>query len=307
MNTLAPLALQAINLLLIPLLLTGLIRKVKALLQNRPGPPFLQPWHDLAKLLRKAETISATASWLFYIAPIAGLALAAGAAVLVPWAGALLPASCAPATNFVLVLYLLALGKFLTMLAALDTGSAFGGLGASRDAAISVMVEPTLVLALGALALGTGSANLWAIAMQPLSPWLAACASAALMLAALAELSRLPIDDPTTHLELTMIHEAMILEYSGARLATLEYTAALRGCIYLGLAAQTLMHLWPSYSALPLFVQYALGLCALAAVGVAVAVAEGFLVKLNWRKVPNFLGYAAFFGLLAALIAVARV
>ncbi len=307
MNTLLMLCCLALNLLVVPLLLAGLIRKVKALMQSRPGPPLLQPWHDLAKLLRKGQTISATASWLFSLAPYAGLALAAGAAVLAPWTGALLPQDYAPATSFILVLYMLALGKFLTLLAALDTGSAFGGLGASRDALVGVMVEPALVLALGALALGAGSTSLLTIFTHPLSPWLTACAGLALMLAALAELARMPVDDPTTHLELTMIHEAMILEYSGARLAAIEYTAALRSCIYFGLAAQALLLLIPGYHDWPLVGRYTLGLLALAAAGIVVAVAEGVIVKMSWRKVPNFLGYAAFLGLLAALAAVVRV
>jgi formate hydrogenlyase subunit 4 len=297
---------QLVNILVVPLLLLGVIRKVKALMQNRIGASILQPFYDLAKLLRKSETISKTASWVFIWTPQVGLAVAVIAAVLVPWSSVILPLGWASATNFLLVIYLLALGKFLTMLAAIDTGSAFGGLGASREATISMLVEPTLVIGIGALALGAGSTNLLTIYGAQTSPFIAILVGAALVLAALAELSRMPVDDPTTHLELTMVHEAMILEYSGRSLAIIEYATALRTCIFLGLAAQTLFHVWPSYQALPMLLRYPIGLAGLMALGAAVAIAEGVLVRLKWRSVPNFLAFAAVMSLLAALIAAAQ-
>ncbi len=307
MNTLLLFIFHTVNLLVVPLLLVGLIRKFKALMQNRTGAPVLQPFYDLAKLLRKSQTVSKTASWVFTLAPIVGLAIALMAAVLVPWSSALLNPECAPWTNFLLVLYLLALGKFLTLLAAIDTGSAFGGLGASREATISMLVEPTLIMGLGALALGAKSTNLLTIYAGPINPFIAVLVGLALIIAALAELSRMPVDDPTTHLELTMVHEAMILEYSGRSLAIIEYAVALRTCIFLGLAVQTLLHIWPEYYALSLFPRYLIGLGALSILGIAVAIAEGVLVKLKWRSVPNFLAYAAILSLLAALVAAAQI
>ena len=299
-------AIQLVNILILPLLLLGIIRKAKALMQNRIGAPILQPFYDLAKLLRKSEKISETASWVFVWSPRVGLAIATIAAVLVPWSSAILPLGWAPATNFLLVIYLLALGKFLTMLAAIDTGSAFGGLGASREATISMLVEPTLVIGIGALALGAGSTDLLTIYAAQTSPFISVLVGSALVLAALAELSRMPVDDPTTHLELTMVHEAMILEYSGRSLAIIEYATALRTCIFLGLAAQTLLHAWPSYQALPMLLRYPIGLAGLMALGAAVAIAEAVLVRLKWRSVPNFLAFAAVMSLLAALIAAAQ-
>jgi len=296
-----------INLLIFPLFLVGIIRKVKALMQNRKGAPVLQPFYDLSKLLRKTETISGSASWVFVWSPRVGLAVALITAVLVPWAGTLLTPNWVPATNFLLVIYLLALGKFLTMLAAIDTGSAFGGLGASREATISMLVEPTLVIGIAALALGAGSTNLLTIYAAPMSPLVAILVGSALVVAALAELSRMPVDDPTTHLELTMVHEAMILEYSGRGLAMIEYAVALRTCIFLGLAAQTLLHAWPAYTALPVTFRYGISILSLIALGKAVAVAEGIFVKLKWRSVPNFLAFAAVMSLLAALIAAAQI
>jgi len=297
--------LTALNLLLVPLLLTGVIRKVKALMQTRIGAPILQPFYDFAKWLHKGETVSETASWIFIWTPRVGLAVAAIAAVLVPWAGPLLPAGWAPATNFLLVIYLLALGKFFGMLAAMDTGSAFGGLGASREATISLLVEPAMVIGLGALALGAGSTDLGAIYTHPANPIVALLVGAALVIAALAELSRMPVDDPTTHLELTMVHEAMILENSGRNLALTEYAVALRGCIYFGLAAQTLLCTWPAFSNLPLLARYSINIAALFLLGIAVAIAEGVLVKLKWRQVPSFLAAGIVISLFAALIAVA--
>lgn len=298
---------QLLSLLIIPLLLVGVIRKVKALMQNRVGASLLQPFFDIAKLLRKSETISVSASWVFRLAPVLGLAVALVVAVLVPWAGPLLPLTLAPATNFLLVLYLLSLGKFIAMLAAMDTGSAFGGLGASREATISMLVEPTLVVGFAALGLGAHSTDLLTIYGTPASGIVAGLVAAAFVLSALAELSRMPVDDPTTHLELTMVHEAMILENSGRNLALTELAVALRTCVFLGLAAQTALQVWPAHEALPLISRYALGLIALFIVGVAVAIAEGILVKLKWRKVPNLLAFATVLSLLAALMAAAQV
>jgi formate hydrogenlyase subunit 4 len=306
MSTPLLIIIHLVNIFILPLLLVGVIRKVKALMQNRVGAPLLQPFYDTAKMLRKSETISNSASWVFIWTPRIGLAVAVIAAVLVPWAGTLLPYSWAPATNFLLVLYLLSLGKFFTMLAAVDTGSAFGGLGASREATISMLVEPTMVIGIAALSLGAGSTNLLSIYGTYMSPFVAVLVGAALVMAALAELSRMPVDDPTTHLELTMVHEAMILEYSGRSLAIVEYASALRTCIFLGLAAQTLLHAWPHSHALPVAVHYPVSLLCVMAMGAAVAVAEGVLVKLKWRSVPNFLSFAAAMSLLAALIAAAQ-
>src|SRR5207302_1998027 len=236
---------QLVNLTVVPLLLVGVVRKVKAALQNRRGAPVLQPFYDIAKWLGKGETISDTTSWVFVWAPRLGLAVALVAALLVPWSGA--PPAGAGAANFLLVVYLLALGKFFSMLAAMDAGSAFGGLGASREATISLLAEPILVLGLGSLAVHAGSTDLPAIYGSPVGALLAGLVGAALVVASLAELSRMPVDDPTTHLELTMVHEALILENSGRSLALTELAVALRTCVFLGLPAQTLLRIWPGY------------------------------------------------------------
>jgi formate hydrogenlyase subunit 4 len=300
------LALHLMNVTIVPLLLVGVVRKLKARMQNRVGSPVLQPFYDTAKLLRKGETISRTASAVFVWAPRVSLAVALLVALLVPWSGAALPAGWSHASDFLLLVYLLALGKFAVMLAAMDTGSAFGGLGASREATISVLVEPTLLIGLGALAMGAQSTELAVIFSSPASPFVAVLVGAALVIVALAELSRMPVDDPTTHLELTMVHEALILENSGRNLALTELAVGLRSCIFFGLAVQTLLHAWPPYVQLPLLARYEIGLAGLFGAGALVAVAEGILVKLYWRRVPNFIAFGTALSLLAALVAAAR-
>lgn len=298
--------LHAVNLIVVPLMLTGAVRKVKAAMQMRVGSPILQPFLDVAKLLRKGETISETASWVFVWAPRISLAIAAVAAVLVPWAGPSLPEGWSGASNFLLVLYLLAVSRFASLLAALDTGSAFGGLGASREATISTLVEPTLVIGLASIAVSTGSTDLQAMLAHPSAPLVAILAGIALLLASLAELSRMPVDDPTTHLELTMVHEAMVLENSGTNLAFVEYAAALRMCIFFGLSIQMLLHAWAGFAELSQPLQYALSISCLFVGGALVAMGEGVAVKLRWRSVPNFLAFAAASSFLAALIAVTQ-
>jgi formate hydrogenlyase subunit 4 len=297
------LAASVVNVTLVPLLLVGVLRKLKAALQTRSGAPVWQPFFDLAKLLGKGETVSETASWVFLWTPRMGLAVALVAALLAPWSGA--PPPLGPYSDLILLVYLLALGKFFTVLAAMDTGSAFGGLGASREVTISLMAEPIVVLGLGSLAVQAGSANLAVIYSSPVPPLLAGLVGAALVVAALAELSRMPVDDPTTHLELTMVHEALILENSGRNLALVELGVMLRTCLFLGLAAQTLLRTWPGYLRLDPGSQYALGLIALFAGAGAVALGEGVLVKLNWRRVPHFIAFGLALSLMAALVAAA--
>lgn len=304
MNALGIVLIEAINLLILPLLLVGVVRKVKAWMQMRRGAPVFQPVFDLLKSLRKSQTVSETASWVFIWAPPIALAVAVVVAATVPWAGAIEPRGWSPASNIILVLYLLALSRFLSMLAALDTGSAFGGLGASREAAVSILVEPTMVIALASVAVQSGSTELLTMLSAAGSPSVFVFAGVAFLIASLAELSRMPVDDPTTHLELTMIHEALILENSGVGLALTEYAGALRLCIYLGISAQLMLHPLLSAFASQAGLRYGLGVAALFVFGVFVAVLEGLTVRLKWRSIPNLLAYAAIAGCLAAFFAV---
>jgi formate hydrogenlyase subunit 4 len=221
----------ALPLLLAPLLL-GTINRTKALLAGRTGQPLLQPYHDLVKLLRKGAVYSRTTTWIFRAGPIVGLAAVLVVTTLVPLGGA--AAALAFPGDLILVAYLLALMRFFTVLAALDTGSSFEGMGASREVTFSALAEPTLLLSMAALAHQTGSLSLSPMyagintaAWTHAGPALAVLAGA-LLIIFLAENARIPIDDPSTHLELTMIHEVMVLDHSGPDLAFILYGSALK-------------------------------------------------------------------------------
>ena len=218
-------------LLLAPLLL-GVINRTKALVAGRTGQPLLQPYHDLLKLLRKGAVYSRTTTWIFRAGPIVGLAAVLVATTLVPLGGA--AAALAFPGDLILFAYLLALMRFFIVLAALDTGSSFEGMGASREVTFSALAEPTLLLSMAALAHQTGSlslspmyAGINAAAWTHAGPALAVLAGA-LLIIFLAENARIPIDDPTTHLELTMIHEVMVLDHGGPDLAFILYASALK-------------------------------------------------------------------------------
>ncbi len=201
----------------LPPLVPGVLRKIKAYLQNRIGASIFQPYYDIYKLLCKGETVSDTASWIFRNSSAINLSVLLLIAICVPWL------SFKPNFNgadIILVIYMFALARFFTVLAALDTGSAFGGFGASREVTLAMLVEPAIMLCLASLACTAGSTDLNVIFSysnhtMAHSSALWFMAGLGLFLASLVELSRMPVDDPTTHLELTMVHEAMILENSG--------------------------------------------------------------------------------------------
>lgn len=212
-------------------LLPGIVNKVKAFFAGRRGPPVLQLYHDLLKLASKGAVYSRTASWPFRAGPVVALASVLTALLLSPCAG---PAPVAFGGDLLLVFYLLALARFVTVVAAMDTGSSFEGMGASREVQFSAFAEPCLFIAFATLARMTGGFSLSAI-FGAVTPGLWAAHAPALLLTAvvlmivlLAENARIPVDDPNTHLELTMIHEAMILEYSGRYLALIEWGASIK-------------------------------------------------------------------------------
>jgi formate hydrogenlyase subunit 4 len=218
-------------LVLAPLLL-GVINRTKAMVAGRVGQPLLQPYHDLVKLLGKGAVYSRTTTWLFRAGPIVGLAAVLVALALLPFAGA--PAPCAFSGDIILLVYLLGLARFATVLAALDTGSSFEGMGGSREVTFSALSEPAVLLGLAAVARATGSlslspmfAGVTATTWGQAAPALALVA-AAFLIVFLAENGRIPVDDPTTHLELTMIHEVMVLDHGGPDLACILYAGALR-------------------------------------------------------------------------------
>lgn len=299
MNRSIALPIYLAHMAILPFLFAGLVRKAKARLQNRQGPPLLQPLYDFLKLLRKTETISETATWVFRTAPTVLVTTVLAVGLMIPWLGLPSPID----GDLILAIYLLALGKFAIALAALDTGSAFGGLGSSRESTVSIQAEPCLVLAFTALASRAHSSRfvdmLNASRHDTLLNVLVPLLLVALGLALLAELARMPVDDPTTHLELTMIHEALLLENSGRNLALIEYAVALKSVVLLGLLAQVALLGAVGFSP---FARYVLTLLLLMGGAIALCVAESTLVKMRWRRIPNFLSFALAASTLACVL-----
>ena len=284
----------------------GYIRWIKARLQNRRGADILQPYRHLRKLLGKGMVTPVTASWIFHLAPPVSSAATLAAATLVPVVMAAQPADALG--DLFLLTALLMLGTSMLAMAGLDTGSAFGGMGSSREMTMAALTEPTLAIAVLALALTTGSTSLGGIAQGLLrNPGSAfgpghVLAFTAFLIALLAEAGRLPVDNPATHLELTMIHEAMTLEYSGPYLALLEWTGALKLTLLITLAAN-LFFPW-GLAARALVPALFLGLVAigvkLLALATVLAVLETRVAKLRLFRVPELLAVSFTLSLLAA-------
>ena len=222
-------------------LLTGMMRQVRARMEGRQGPGVGQPWRDLRKLMRKRPVAPHGTSVVFRTAPLVLVATCLVVAAVVPFVTTATVLD--PVSDLFAVVALLTLGTVALALAGIDTGTAFGGMGASREVTIVALVEPTLLVAIFALSVPVGSTNLGAIVTstlddpaQVLSP-VSLLAAAALVVVIIAETGRLPVDNPSTHLELTMVHEAMILEYSGPDLAMVELAASMRLTLFLGLLA----------------------------------------------------------------------
>lgn len=302
----ALLAHAALMLALAPVLV-GLVRWIEARLLGRIGASPLQPWRDLIRLARKQPVIAAGASPLFAAAPAVAFAATLAAAALVP--GAVLGMTTAPSADLLALIGLLALARCAMALAALDVGTAFGGLGAAREMTFAAFAEPAMLLIAFTLALLAGTTNLDAIAMLLRTAAVGLRVSLGLALVAavtvgLAETGRLPVDNPASHLELTMIHEAMVLEYGGRPLALIEGTAALKLLIWFSLIATIFVPFGlASPSATPLVWVLALPiwLAKLGAMAVALAGLEVSIAKMRIFRVPEFLGVALLLGLLAAV------
>lgn len=275
--------------LLVAPLLQGLIKRVKAFWQGRHGPPLLQAYADLGKLARKGSVVPAPSSWVFLVTPAVVVGATLLAAALVPIVGSRSPLGFGDA---ILVVGCLALARFALALAALDTGSAFAGMGASREMAISALVEPSLLAALFALAIPAGSTDLGRLlaAAQQEAPGPARLlAFGALLIVAIAETGRIPVDNPDTHLELTMVHEGMLLEYSGRRLMLLTAAALTRQVVVLSLVI-ALVAPWGMAAPLPLAL--AIWIAKLAALGVLLACIETAYAKLRILRLPDLFASA---------------
>ena len=287
--------LHVIVLLLLPPLLLGVITKTKAWFAGRVGAPVLQPYYDLAKLMRRGLVLSTTTTWMFRAGPIVTLATVLLAGLLIPIGAA--DAPVAFAGDLILFAYLFGLARFFTTSAALDTGSAFEGMGSAREVTFACLSEPALFFALMVLAKISGSISLTSMLHAPASTLSAGVAAPlvligiGLFIVLLAETCRIPVDDPTTHLELTMIHEAMVLDHSGPLFSVILYASAVK----LFVLGTVLLHVivpfefgraWLDW---PLYVVEILGLAAV------IGVVESIMARLQMRHVPYLLVGAMLF------------
>lgn len=280
----------------------GVASRTRSLLTGRRGPPALQLYADLARLLRKGAIYSRTTTAVFRTAPLVGVAGCVVAALLLPLDGR--GALFSFRGDLVLFAGLLALGRFMLILAGMDTGSSFEGMGASRDATVAVFAEPALFLCFIALSLATGSTSLGGMLGEPLAAgWSVTAPSLALVAMSLfvlllAECSRVPVDDPATHLELTMIHEAVVLDHSGPDLAFILYAAALK----LALLGTLVMGVLVPRGGLSGPAGTAVLAAGLLVVGVAVGVVETVMARLRLDRVPQLLVAVAALAALAGTL-----
>jgi formate hydrogenlyase subunit 4 len=289
-------------------LLTGVIRKVKARLTRHRGASIFQPYRDLRRLLRKEVVLAHNASWLFRVAPYLIFATTWVAASLVPtFATGLL---FGWAADLIVVTALLGSARFFMALAGLDVGTSFGGIGSSREVMIASLAEPAMLMIVFTVALVAGSTQLSAIAAHMMTSQVGVRVSLglgliALIIVSLAENARIPVDNPATHLELTMVHEAMILEYSGRHLAMLELASSLKLLLYMSLGL-CLFAPWGLAPPQRDWMTYAVGAGAyvgkLAITAFALALFETSIAKMRVFRVPQFLGGALMLGLLATLL-----
>jgi formate hydrogenlyase subunit 4 len=289
-------------------LLTGFVRKVKARLLRRQGPALIQPYRDLLRLMRKEVVLAESASWLFRAAPYLIFAATWVAAALVPtFATGLLFSWSA---DLIAITALLASARFFLALAGMDVGTSFGGIGSSREVMIASLAEPAMIMITFTLALLAGTTQLSSIAGFMLETNVGlrvslGLALVALIMVAIAENARIPVDNPATHLELTMVHEAMVLEYSGRHLAMIEAAAALKLLLYVSLLGCVFLP-WGMAAPYAGLIAYALGVVAyvlkLALGGLLLALFETAIAKMRVFRVPQFLGAALMLGLLGTLL-----
>jgi len=305
------LSIQGVQMLLVLLvapLFTGFVRKVKARLLRRQGPSLVQPYFDLVRLMRKDVVLADNASWLFRVIPYLVFAATWVAASLIPTfrTGLLFSWSA----DLIAIAALIGSGRFFLALAGLDAGTSFGGIGSSREVMIASLAEPAMIMIVFTLALIAGSTQLSTMAAFMASSAVGlrvslALALVALIMVAIAENGRIPIDNPATHLELTMVHEAMVLEYSGRHLALIELAGSLKLVLYVSLIA-CLFAPWGIESAGSGLQALAVGAVAyigkLTVGGVLLALFETLIAKMRVFRVPEFLGAALMLGLLATLL-----
>lgn len=299
--------LQTILLIAIAPLMAGIVSKLKAGMQNRPGSSVLQPYRDLIKLCRKDRVVSGSCSWIFRAVPIVCMSSMLILAAMTPfvYTGVL-----APYGGLVTVVYMFTMYRFAMVLGGLEGGSTFGGMGSSREMMMSVLIEPALLLGIATLAVLSGAGTDMGDISEAIASMGMAAVGPALILAAcsfmitlLAENARIPFDNPTTHLELTMVHEAMLLEYSGRDLAMMEYSSMLRMTIFMAMLGSLFLPWGISTTSDPasLVLGLVLAMAKMLAIAFVVALVESVLCKSRLFKVPNLLTVSFALSLIAMI------
>jgi formate hydrogenlyase subunit 4 len=286
-------------------LLPGIVNRVKAVIAGRRGSPLLQSWFDIVKLLGKSAVYSRTTGWVFRMGPVVGLSAAAVTLMLLPWGGG--AALLSFDGDLLLFAGLLGVMRFVTIIAALDTGSAFEGMGASREAWFSSLAEPALLLGLAAIARMRGGISFAGIligssGISGRDAAVTILVTVALFVVFLAENARIPVDDPNTHLELTMIHEVMVLDHGGVDLAYIQYGASLKLWVLGGLIVSLLVPRTGAW-----YLDVAVAIAGLAVVAAATGVVESIMARLRIIRVPQLLVAAiamSAFGLALALMTI---
>lgn len=301
---------QALILLLFAPFIQGIIKKTKARLQNRIGPSIWQPYYDIIKYLKKDAVISDKASWLTSLAPYITFTAVLTAGLLVPTF--IVEAPLGFAGDIIMVVYLLGLARFITALAALDAGSSFGGMGSSREMALGAVFEPALLLALFTVCLLSGTTKLGQIAqVMAEKQWNLidpsyALAFLAMLAVVIAETGRIPVDNPDTHLELTMIHEGMLLEYSGRYLGLMVWAAQIKQLIVLNLFISAFLPWgiffnWGGIETVLAILMYVL---KLSCIGIFLALIETAYAKMRLYKVPKLMASSMVLSVLAVIMRV---
>ena len=287
-----------------PPLLLGVINRTKAKFAGRNGPPLLQPYYDLNRLFRKGSVFSTTTTWVFRAGPVVGLVSPAMAVLMIPLANSSAPISFTG--DLILLVYLLGLSRFFTASAALDTGSPFEGMGAAREVTFACLAEPAFLLGLLVLARLSGTLRLVAMLGNSLAPhWMTAGASLALVLLSwcivlLVENCRVPFDDPNTHLELTMIHEVMVLDHSGPAFGMILYASALKLFIFGALIVRLALPLTTGFP----FLDWLVFVTGMLVVAAGIGVVESTIARVRLPHVPVLLVTACLlsaFGILLLL------
>ena len=285
-------------------ILGGLISKIKNNIRMRKGQSILQPYYNLRKLFLKREVVSETASWIFRVTPFVVISSMLVSALLIPVF--VLRSPVYQMGDFLVLMFVFSLGRFFLSLSALDTGSSFGGMGASREMFISALVEPAFCMAVFAVSLQFGSTDISVFSGKHAITVSSIVAALTLFLVTIAETSRIPVDNQETHLELTMVHEAMVLEYSGRSLALIEMASYLKQMILFFLIAQIIFPI-----GLPVCLNFSQGLfwffwylARIAIIAIAIALIEVSVAKMRLFRVADFLGLAFVLGVIASVCAI---